>query len=68
REEASGVEEPGPVDGYGAKGGAVGSASWVERLCEAGSFFGFLRKRRPITLKGTADEPVYAARRWRPGT
>ncbi|MCC5842141.1 MAG: hypothetical protein JJT96_18645, partial [Opitutales bacterium] len=65
REEASGVEEPGPVDGYGARGGAVGSASWVERLCEAGGVFGFLIKRRPVALQAAADEPVYAARRWR---
>ncbi|MCC5841275.1 MAG: hypothetical protein JJT96_14250 [Opitutales bacterium] len=59
------VEEDPPINGYGAKGGAVGSASWVERLCEAGGRMGFLRKRRPIALDGPTGESLYAARRWR---
>ncbi|MCC5839014.1 MAG: transposase [Opitutales bacterium] len=63
----SGLKEAGWGEGYGAKGGAVGSASWVERLCEIGGMLGFLRKRRPIALNASVDEPIYAARRWHAG-
>ncbi|MCC5839137.1 MAG: hypothetical protein JJT96_03350 [Opitutales bacterium] len=59
------VEEGAPVEGYGAKGGAVGSASWLERVCALGGSFGPLRKRRPKVLDATAAEPIYAAQRWR---
>ncbi|MCC5839623.1 MAG: hypothetical protein JJT96_05815 [Opitutales bacterium] len=60
-----GVEEDAPVKGYRAQGGAVGSASWVERLCEVGGVLGFLQTRRPIALEASADTPIYAARRGR---
>ncbi|MCC5841767.1 MAG: hypothetical protein JJT96_16760, partial [Opitutales bacterium] len=63
RDETPRVEEAPPIDGYKAKGGAIGSAAWVERLCQPGGLLGFLRQRTPQALETDSGTPAYAAKR-----
>lgn len=47
------------------RGGALGSLSWVGRLCVSGGPLGFLRGRQPsLCPADSTTEPVHAARQW----
>ena len=59
------VEEAPLADGYQAKGGAVGSKAWVDRLCGSDGLFGFLRKNKTQPFAVDPGIQLHAARRWR---
>lgn len=47
-----------------SNGGALGSRSWVERLCRKGGVFGFLRDRQPKPLVSDEGTDLHAVRQW----
>jgi REP element-mobilizing transposase RayT len=66
REDADGagwIEESAPAYGYTGSGGAVGTASWVNRLCAPDGPFGFLRSAKAKALSTAAGSAIYAVKR-----
>ncbi|MCC5838493.1 MAG: transposase [Opitutales bacterium] len=64
--ERQGGQEAAAPHAYSVKGGAVGSAGWVDRLRATGGIFGFLQRKttRSVVIDG-ADTDIHAARGWR---
>ncbi|MCC5839131.1 MAG: hypothetical protein JJT96_03320 [Opitutales bacterium] len=57
------VEESAVNYGYTGAGGAVGTATWIDRLCAADGPFGFLRSAKAKALSSVADSEIYAVKR-----
>ncbi|MCC5840262.1 MAG: transposase [Opitutales bacterium] len=59
------VEESAATLSYNTNAGAVGSATWIERICAADGVFGFLHRRKRPAILLDPDVEIHAARHGR---